>query len=534
MPEHLVQFAAFIAAGYEIPIVEFLGDQISAGTGRLSGIKIVPCKRRKSPKRTLRVIVHNGTKRTIDSTRVIAKLIQSVNEGRLTLYALRPGKVAREPAELSHYLRSHRLQATFCGWTPGPEPFLIAIIDPNANGTLSTPDTFRVVAFVPVLNEIDVLELTLQYLIDQGIDVYVLDKWSTDGSYELTHDYLGRGVIGLERFPREGPMKVDTQVALLRRVEHMASTIPADWFVYHDADERRVSPWTGVTLRDGLFRVDQQKFNAIDHTVIEFLPAGCSGDDAHRIQRRDQFTFSAEPRHFVQRTAWKAQPAQIQLADSAGQDVTFPGRRVYPYKFLLRHYPICCQVERQYRRPAERVSLQDPFDASQSCSTSGHDVRLEATAIEPCDHLDRYDELRFNERYCVERLSGFGACDARWRTLGYPMLRFEQQAVTLRWSAASLRAEPKRPPSLDGMVPSPGSLVIHWETGNGFPGTIFVRNENQIEIEMPITWGISGSESMDGINPNVPHTFRLYTDPDRSALHAETTIRWRAWESLLE
>ena len=41
---------------------------------------------------------------------------------------------------------------------------------------------FNVTAFMCVFNEADILPWTLKHLIDQGVQVHVIDNWSTDGS----------------------------------------------------------------------------------------------------------------------------------------------------------------------------------------------------------------------------------------------------------------------------------------------------------------------------------------------------------------
>lgn len=48
---------------------------------------------------------------------------------------------------------------------------------------------------------------------------------------------------------------------------------------------------------------------------------------------------------FIQRKAWRrpADAGTVSLVPSGGHDVLFAGRRIYPYKFLLKHYSIRSQ-----------------------------------------------------------------------------------------------------------------------------------------------------------------------------------------------
>ena len=47
------------------------------------------------------------------------------------------------------------------------------------------PDEFKVLAIIHCFNEVDIIAQTLEYLFSQQIDVYVMDNWSDDGTYEL-------------------------------------------------------------------------------------------------------------------------------------------------------------------------------------------------------------------------------------------------------------------------------------------------------------------------------------------------------------
>ena len=46
----------------------------------------------------------------------------------------------------------------------------------------------------------------------------------------------------------------------------------ADWYIHMDLDEIRKSPWLDCSLRDGMYHVDQEGYNAIEFAVINFHP----------------------------------------------------------------------------------------------------------------------------------------------------------------------------------------------------------------------------------------------------------------------
>ncbi len=188
-------------------------------------------------------------------------------------------------------------------------------------------------------NERDIIEPALQRLIGRGAAIYMLDTWSTDGTYELAKRYVGRGVLAVERFPAEPPEHVDFAAVLCRK-EQLAQELEADWFIHHDVDEVRVPPWPGLSLPDGFQVVEALGYNCVDHVVALFSPIDDSyvpGDDFEGHFRH--FTYDWSPASHPQLKAWRKCDQRIDLHSSGGHNVQFPGRRVFPQPFLLKHYP---------------------------------------------------------------------------------------------------------------------------------------------------------------------------------------------------
>jgi glycosyltransferase involved in cell wall biosynthesis len=238
------------------------------------------------------------------------------------------------------------------------------------------------------------------------VGVYVLDNWSTDDTVGIAERFAGRGLLGLERFPPHGPPASFDLRAILTRVEEVALHLEADWVVLHDADERRRTPWPAVGLRDGLYHVDQQGYTAIDHVTLNFWPT----DDGYEPSRDVEdyfayFEFSDHPGHFHQRRAWKNLGRRVALAASAGHDVQFPGRRVYPFKFLLKHYPIRSQAHGERKVRHERAARYSREERALGWHRQYDDVR---TFLRRASELERFDPATFYERRLFERLSGVG------------------------------------------------------------------------------------------------------------------------------
>jgi hypothetical protein len=204
------------------------------------------------------------------------------------------------------------------------------------------PSDFSVVAIIAAYNEADVIEQVVSDLINQGIQVYFMDDGSTDGTVAAVERHLGRGVLGIERLSNPvdngAPACFDWE-RILRRKTQLATELDAAWFIHHDADEFRESPWPHLSLRDAIQHVDAVGFNAVDFMGLDFWPVDDkfrAGDDV-----RDALTHYTPLASYdrVQVRCWK-KTGGLDLASSGGHEAQFPGRRVFPLRFILRHYPI--------------------------------------------------------------------------------------------------------------------------------------------------------------------------------------------------
>jgi hypothetical protein len=224
----------------------------------------------------------------------------------------------------------------------------------------------KAVAIVSAHNEADILGPVLEHLIREGLLVYLLDHESTDGTARVAEPFLGRGLLAIEPFPGGRFPAARSAFAwtdILTRKQEIAAEIDADWFIHHDADEFRESPWEGLSLIEAMARVDRFGYNAIDFALFNFWPT----DDGHRPgdDPRPTIRYCEPGREWdkLQVKCWKKQPA-ADLVSSGGHDVAFPGRQVCPLRFILRHYPIRGQahgarkvfVERRPRLVAEEVA----------------------------------------------------------------------------------------------------------------------------------------------------------------------------------
>lgn len=206
-------------------------------------------------------------------------------------------------------------------------------------------EPFRVIAIMSAFNEADIISPVIGQLVENGIEVYLIDNRSVDATITEASRWLGRGLLHIESFPPDASadaaaFEVFDLTAILHRVEELAKSLNADWFIHHDADEIREGPWPGLTLKEAIRRVDTLGYNCIDFRAINFPPVDDGfkpGDDPHTY-----FTLCEDAADYdrVQLKAWKAGIAPISLVPEGGHEVRFAGRNVFPIQFLLRHYPI--------------------------------------------------------------------------------------------------------------------------------------------------------------------------------------------------
>jgi glycosyltransferase involved in cell wall biosynthesis len=312
---------------------------------------------------------------------------------------------------LRNRLQRASLQIDFEGTIPGApsERLPLAILSGGAGvSPAAAPDDFRVVAIVPTYNEADIIAAVLEDLIREGLDVYVLDNWSTDGTERLAARFFGRGLLGIERIPKGGPQSQYELRRSMERIAELSDSLQADWIVVNDADEVRRSPWPGVTLRDAIFTVDRRGFNAIDYTTLIFEPTDDGFPHGGRLDYFQHFRFGSQPWHFLRINTWKPLGHTMNLADSGGHEVRFEGRRVFPYKFLLKHYPIRSQRHGERKVHLERLPRWSNEERALGWHVHYDHIRKGESFLRDSASLIHFDDRRFHEEFLIERLSGIG------------------------------------------------------------------------------------------------------------------------------
>lgn len=195
----------------------------------------------------------------------------------------------------------------------------------------------RIVAILAAYNEDRFIGACLENLITvQGLEVYLIDNASTDRTAAIAEKYIHRGLIGIETFPRDG---IYAWQPLLARKEELAAQLDADWFLHVDADEIRLPPKSTTTLAKALSEVDAQGYNAVNFLEFTFIPTKETPDHDHLdFQQTMRWYYPFLPKSPHRLNAWKRQDNRVDLASSGGHRVGFPGLRMLPQSFPMRHY----------------------------------------------------------------------------------------------------------------------------------------------------------------------------------------------------
>jgi hypothetical protein len=316
--------------------------------------------------------------------------------------------------EFVRLLEANDLNPAFVGRTVNnnqdlEKKTIIAIVD-GIDVAQVAPSEFRPLALIATYNDRDLVESVVVKLLNDNIDVHILDNWSDDGTFERLREIQASCVgLSLERFPAEGPSRYYEWRAILRRKEEIARTHPGRWIIHQDSDEVRCAPWRQCSFRQGIFSVDRAKFNAIDFTVLDFRPV----DDGF-VEGADPetalpgFEFGRRPGHFLQIKAWRQGAESVRLAETGGHDAQFSGQRVFPYKFLLKHYPIRSSEQGRRKVFVERRGRFSPQERADGWHIQYDHWQADEHFVWRRDQLITFDQAETPRDFLVELISGIG------------------------------------------------------------------------------------------------------------------------------
>ena len=318
--------------------------------------------------------------------------------------------------EFAGLLRQYQLSPHMLGYTVNTDHHLqktgiLALVGTEVYRPGSPSIT--ALAVINLYNEEDILPEVVGHLLSQGIDVQLVDNWSTDRSGDigrsLARSYPER--VFFRQFP-EQPSRYYEWEKMLVHTTNIASASPYNWILHYDADELRESPWPGVSLAEALAFVDAQGYNAVDFTVLDFRPVRIDPQPAGSIRERlPFFEFGRRPGHFLQIKAWKNQPGvPVDIASSGGHQAEFDDRRIFPLKFLNCHYPLRSQEQARKKVFPDRLARFSPAEKQERGWHSQYDhYDQQSDFVWDRRVLDgSFHPQQFALEYLVERISGIG------------------------------------------------------------------------------------------------------------------------------
>lgn len=310
-----------------------------------------------------------------------------------------------------------------------------------------------VVAIIAAYNESDIIGQVVADLIAQGISVYFLDDHSTDATVAAVEPYLGRGVIGIEHlgdtFGSSESSRYEWERILRRKVQ-LATELGADWYIHHDADEFRESPWFQLTLNEAIQKVDDAGFNAIDFASFDFWPVDNGFKPDEDIRR--SFCFYSPPKSFdrLQIRCWKKTQRAVELASSGGHQAQFDGRKVFPVRFILRHYPIRSQThgERKIFRERQPRFLQS--ERTKGWHVQYEDIHPGTSFVRHPSSLRLFDPDAVRLELMVHHRA-FEECDGERAAVTAQIPELRQQFDAMRFDSEAAHAKVA---TLEGQVES--------------------------------------------------------------------------------
>ena len=209
-------------------------------------------------------------------------------------------------------------------------------------------------------NEERVIGACLENLSEQGVETYLFDNSSRDRTLDIAKRYFGRGLTRIQTIPYPGKY---IQRQQLKRKEELAASLVADWFIHVDADEILLPPRSNTTLAQAFAEVQAKGYNAANFLEFYFIPTQESPDHDHpNFQKTMKSYYYFQPFFPVRLIAWKNQHGPVDLTTTAGHQVRFPGLRMYPESFRMRHYPFLSipQVIRKYvKKQFDQTELRE-------------------------------------------------------------------------------------------------------------------------------------------------------------------------------
>lgn len=208
-----------------------------------------------------------------------------------------------------------------------------------------------ITAILAIRNERPYLENCLSHLIDNGLNFYVIDNGSTDGTAEFLQQEPYRShLVGYEYFPYEGYFD---WTGLMQAREAAAARATTEWVLFVSADEIMHSYRPDETLQAAITRVAETGANVIDFNEFVFLPVLEPYDEAPGGWRKALHYYFFEPRKPRLMRA-RRRDLDVSHIDHGGHVLEGAEFQLAEESFALRHY-IFRDQDHAYEKYTQRV-----------------------------------------------------------------------------------------------------------------------------------------------------------------------------------
>ncbi len=216
----------------------------------------------------------------------------------------------------------------------------------------------NIIAILAVRNERPYLQACITHLLNNGVQVFVLDNGSTDGSLEVLKDQEScPGFRGWEAFPYPGYFDLE---GLLKRKEALRWELRANWFIHQDADEFLFTDRAGERLADGMARIQALGYDSVNFREFIFLPKpGASNDNTFKPENYPHYYFfHPSPMYLVRAYSKDVKGTNI---EQGGHHPPLHTLNPYPGAFQKRHY-LAFSREQFYRKYALRTFKKENIE----------------------------------------------------------------------------------------------------------------------------------------------------------------------------
>jgi hypothetical protein len=267
----------------------------------------------------------------------------------------------------------------------------------------------KCLAIIHAYNVSDIISNVLLYLINNEIDIYILDNWSSDDTYAICEKikYSATNRILLEKYP-DKPSDFYEWEKQLHKTEEISKNMNYDWYLHYDSDEIINSPFPELNLCQAISFVDKLGYNCISKTILDFRFTSDQSSCNDAITDNKYFEFGKRQGHHEnsQIKIWK-NTDDILLAHAGGHTAKFQNieNKCYPFLFRTDHYQY--RSKKQMKNKLDNI-LQRMSKEEKEKGWHSHN-RL---YLDKCDGFDKNSLIYFNEdatrEYCIQFLTRIG------------------------------------------------------------------------------------------------------------------------------